>query len=257
MVRILYRDTVNNPENPVKIEDDLAKIEGRVSKIFRKMIEEDDIVLSTSEEEEVRLFISIMGTRAKSAFDDFGEDAPKEIKAFYEPFLKGGNLIDFWKRNLALLANCRSYKDVERNSDIDEPVKFFIGRDMIGLTGMYLMVVERRGSEDFILGDNYPIVVEGSSDNGIKLPMYYICPLSPSRCLMMVSRGVELTKMTVSGFKESFFQPPKQKPYGKSMSIHVQKIYEDNVKRFNKMIYENADEGVVFQREESLGLYSK
>lgn len=255
MVRNLYRDTINNPENPVKIEDDLAKMEGRVSKTFKKMIEDDDIIISTSEEEEVRLFISIMGTRAKNAFDDFGEDASYEMKAFYEPYLKGGSLLDFWKRNLELLVNCRSLNDVLKNPDIDEPIKIFIRRDMVGPTGMYLMIVERRGSEDFILGDSYPIVAEGSSDNGFKLSMYYICPLSPNRCLMMVSRGVEWAKMSVSGFKGSFFQPPKGKPFEKTMRIHVQKIYEDGVKRFNKMIYEKAFEGVVFQKKESLAIY--
>lgn len=53
----LYRDEKNYPNNPTKIEDDLAKYESEVALILKKFCTSNEIVISTKEEEKLRLFL--------------------------------------------------------------------------------------------------------------------------------------------------------------------------------------------------------
>ena len=51
MIRDLYRDTINNPDNPVQIENDLARFECEVARTIKKLHLEGDIIISCDEEE--------------------------------------------------------------------------------------------------------------------------------------------------------------------------------------------------------------
>ena len=120
-------------------------------------------------------------------------------------------------------------------------------RDTYGLYGMYFMLLERRGSEDFVISDCYPSVVEGIADNGLKLQMYMIYPISPKKAILFVSNGVEAAPSSVSGFDSKFYQRPKLARERKAIKIVEKKIYENDVKRFNKIAIDNAEEGIVIQ----------
>ncbi len=61
MTRNLYRDTINHPDEPVKIENDLARYENEASQIINKFLKEDEVVLSAEEDDSLKLFLAIMG----------------------------------------------------------------------------------------------------------------------------------------------------------------------------------------------------
>ena len=189
VTRNLYRDTINHPDEPVKIEKDLARFENEASKIIEKFFD-DDVILTTEEDEKLRLFFAIMGFRSERVQKQFGINADQDYKDFYGFYQEDGNLTDFWKRNLGELVNCRSIKEVLGNPKIDEPIKAFMVRDTYGITGMYFMRIEKRGKEDFVLSDAYPGVMEGLLDNGVGLPLYYLYPLSKQIMILLIANGV-------------------------------------------------------------------
>lgn len=180
MVRNLYRDGINNPDEPVKIENDLARFEGEVSKIITgKFLKEDEIELSFEEDDKLKLFFAIMGFRSKITSDKLGEKASNEMKRFYSMYQSDENLSDFWKRNLGYLVNCRSLRDVLNHKEIDEPIKIFFRRDTFGIFGLYFIVAEKRGPFDFIISDVYPTVITGVTDmGGRKSPIFYFSNFS-------------------------------------------------------------------------------
>ena len=52
MVRNLYRDGINNPDNPTKIEQDTARFESEVSQIItKKFLNNNEISITCDEDE--------------------------------------------------------------------------------------------------------------------------------------------------------------------------------------------------------------
>ena len=96
----LYRDEINTPEQPTKIEKDLAVFEGEVSKIIKeKFLYDNEIVLNINEDAKLRLFFAIMSFRSERVRDNFRENLRKESKESYSRYQKNGDFEDFWKRN--------------------------------------------------------------------------------------------------------------------------------------------------------------
>ena len=166
MSRNLYRDEINNPEEPTKIEHDFSKYEREISELIKnRFISQNRISITIEENNSLLLFLAIMGFRAERVQrTTFGNEAPEANAEFYSVYQENGNLTDFWKRNLGELVNCRSIEEVMNNENIDAPVKIFMQRDTVGLFGKYIVVVENRGTKDFILGDSYPVVFNGIND---------------------------------------------------------------------------------------------
>ncbi len=241
----LYRDTINNPEEPVKIEKDLAKFENEASRIIEKFLKDDDVILTIEEDEKLRLFFAIMGFRSERVQKQFGINADQDYKAFYGFYQEDGNLTDFWKRNLGELVNCRSIKDVLSNPRIDEPIKIFMVRDTCGVTGMYFMRIEKRGKEDFVLSDAYPCIIEGLSDAGVGLPLYYLYPISKNIMILLVANGTELSRQAISGFDKKMFKKPFLSSDGNHIHIKTRRIYEQDVRKLNQKMIDNAMEGIV------------
>ena len=249
MTRNLYRDTINHPDEPVKIEKDLARFENEASKIINKFLKDDEVVLSVEEDDCLKLFFAIMGFRADRVKEMFSESVDDEFKEFYSIFQKDGDLTDFWKRNLGILVNCRSLKQVLDNPNIDSPVKAFMVRDTCGLilTGLYFLPVEVRGGEDFMISDCYPAVFDGISEDGMtSIPMYSVYPISPKRALFLMADGVENAPSYASGFDKNFFRKPIIKRDGKTAVFRMQKIYETEVKNINDTLFRCASEGTAF-----------
>ncbi len=247
VVSNLYTDTINNADDPTKIETDLAKYENEIAPIIRKFLNDGETILTLEEDEKLKLFLAIMAFRAERIKEFFGDNASEENKIFYGYFQKDGNLTDFWLRNLGEIVKCRSLKEVLDNPRVDDPMKGFMMRDTYGLYGMYFMLLERRGSEDFVISDCYPSVVEGIMDSGLKLQMYMIYPISPKKAILFVSNGVEAAPSSVSGFDTRFYKRPKVSRDRRTIKIAEKKIYESDVKRFNKIAIDNAEEGIVIQ----------
>lgn len=210
MVRNLYRDEINSPLDPVKIEKDLAEYEREVAPIMKeRFLSEREIFLSAEEEAKIRLFFAIMGFRSLNAKLCFGEKISKQSKAFYKQYQADGNILDLWKRNLGYIVQCRSFEEVWNHPHIDDPMKLFFRRDTIGYFGKYIAVVEANEENAFVIGDTYPVVIQGILPNGLPLIMYDIFPISSNRVVFMANNGVQGTPKDVLVLREFLFQPPK------------------------------------------------
>jgi len=241
-VRNLYRDEINN-SNPIQIENDLSGFEYEASVILKKFLSsQNEIVLTVEENEKLMLFFAVMGFRSKKAKDVITKGKSQD---FYNFWQKNGDLSDFWKRNLSYIVKCRNIDEVLNNPHIDEPIKAFMIRDTGGIFGAYFVLAERRGDEDFVLSDSYPVNITGVFEDGKETPMYSYFPISPSRILIMVYRGSETAPQHVRMFNDDFFNQPRYSSDRSKIRFHLKKLYKENVSKINKDLIENADEGFI------------
>ena len=248
MVRNLYRDEINNPDEPTKIEKDMARFENEASQIITgKFLSKDEISITLEEDEKLKLFFAIMSFRSSVTSNKFGIGASEENKAFYSMYQKDGNLSDFWKRNLGNLVNCRSLKEVWNHKGIDDPIKIFFQRDTCGYFGLYFVVAERRGPIDFIISDVYPTIINGLTDWELKLKLYSIFPISPDRMILLTANGACGAPKNVAFFSNEVLRMPKLNPDRKSITIRTRKIYENEVRYVNSVLMDEAQEGVAFK----------
>lgn len=246
----LYRDEKNLPYDPTKVEKDFAKYEGEMSKVIKKMLVGDSFELSSKDNEALLLFLALMQFRSKNALNSFSEKAKEETKAFYSNYQKDGDLTDLWKRNLGQIVNCRSIAEVIDNPKIDMPIKTFMIRDSFGLAGMYIVVAERRGNEDFFLSDAYPLVQFGVADNNLSLPIWSFFPISPKRVILSVYNGIEAARQDIRVFSKEFFAKPYVLNDHQTIRFKVRKMYENDIKNINDSIFQWTREGVVFSDED-------
>ena len=249
MGKHLYRDELNYSNNPTQIESDLSRFENEISHIINvRFLNDEEITLSFYEEERLRIFLAIMGFRSKNASNIFSESTNKQNKDFYSHFQSDGNLQDLWKRNLGYIVNCRSVEEILNHENIDSPIKLFFQRDTIGLFGMHFAVVERKEDEDFVIGDAYPVIVNGIMSNGIQQHIYSMFPISPSRMILLVSNGAELTPRDVIYLRAGIFTRPKIDCDNRLITIRVKGLCNDEVRHLNSMIVKHAQEGLAFKR---------
>lgn len=250
MEKNLYRDEINHSDNPTKVEKDLARFENEISQIINGRFRNDkEITLTFDEEERLRMFFAIMGFRSKNASNIFSENASRQNKEFYSYFQGNDNLQDFWKRNLGYIINCRTVEEILNHENIDIPIKICFQRDTLGFFGMYFVVVERKENEDFIIGDAYPVIDNGLLGDGLRLQIYSIFPISPSRVILLVSNGAEATPRDVIYLRRGVFTKPKIDNDNMTLTIRVKGLYNDEVRHLNSMVVKNAQEGIAFQKK--------
>lgn len=253
MVRNLYRDGINNTDDPTKIETDLARFESEVAKIITdRFLNKDEITITLEEDEKLKLFFAIMAFRSKNTRDQFGSEATDEYKTYYSMYQKDGDLNVFWKRNLGNIVNCRSIKEVLEHEKIDDPIKIFFLRDMIGPVGLYFVVAERRGPVDFIISDAYPTIIFGTTDEGMELSLYSIFPISSDRVILLVSYGAKVAPRNVAILSDKILKSPTVDSAQKIIRLHVKKMYEDEVRFINTVLKENAHEGFAFKSKDRI-----
>lgn len=238
MIRNLYRDEVNYPDNPIQLEKDISKYETEIANIIRKkLLLGDDILITQDEDERLKLFLAIMPFRSKSTREQFGKFDDND-KQYYNLLKEGETFEEIWIRNLEKIINCRSLAEVIKNPEIDEIIKMAMKRDSFGIAGKYLIIAERRGNEDFFIGDCYPLITSGEFDGGLKLPMYSYYPISPSRILILAANGVEGTPRNLQDYDADFIRKPVIMPNSNMYRITVRKIYEDEVKMINQSMFD-------------------
>ena len=249
MVRNLYRDEINYATDPVRIEKDLADYEREIAPIIKeRFLTEREIFITPEEDEKLRLFFAIMGFRALSTKLCFGEEISKQSKKFYKQYQADGNILDFWKRNLGYVVQCRSLEEVLNHPHIDDPIKTFFLRDTFGYFGRYIAVVEANDENTFVIGDTYPVVISGILDNGLPLITYEIFPISPNRVLFMANNGVvQLTPKDILVLRKFLFQPPKYIEKANMLRIRVRKLCADEIQHINREVAKNASQGFAFR----------
>ena len=250
MVKNLYRDEINNADNPTKIEKDLAVFENEVSRIIKdKFLSGRDIILTLQEDQKLKLFFAIMGFRSKETNHKFGDKISKESKVFYKQYQQDGDYTDLWKRNLGYVVNCRSIEEVLNHPHIDDPFKVFFRRDAVGIFGMYIVVVEAKGNDGFIIGDTYPVVISGSTDSGLQLHLYSIHPISHNRTILLADVGAEAAPRYVTNFRECVLRQPIIDNVSGTIKIRVKGLYPEEVQYLNREVAKNSNEGFAFRKE--------
>ena len=249
MARNLYRDEINCVADPVKIEKDLAEYEREIAQIIKeRFLSGREVYITPQENEMLKLFFAIMGFRSLNAKRSFDDSSSLRSKTYCKSYQPDGNTLDFWKRNLGYIVQCRSFEEVWNHPQIDDPIKVFSHRDTVGYFGKYIAIAEASMPNSFLIGDTYPVVVNGVLPNGLPLPMYDIFPISPQRVLFMASNGVQGTPRDVLFLREFLFQPPKYDESANLLRIRVKKLSTDEVQYLNKGIVKSAKLGVATQQ---------
>ena len=249
MARNLYRDEINYAADPVKIEKDLAEYEREVAQIIReRFLDGREIFITPQEDAKLKLFFAIMGFRSLNAKNSFDNTYSQHTKTYWKSYQPDGNTLDFWKRNLGYIVQCRSFEEVCNHPYIDDPIKVFSHRDTVGYFGKYIAIAEANMPNAFLIGDTYPVAVNGVLPNGLPLPLYDIFPISPHRVLLLASNGVQGTPREVLFLREFLFQPPKYDESANLLRIRVKKLSTDEVQYLNKEILKSAKLGVASQQ---------
>ena len=247
MERNFYRDEINYKDKPVQIEQDLSVYEREVAELIKsKFLDKRKIELTAEEDSMLKLFFAIMSFRNVNAKEQFSDKASKEFKDFYKYFQGNEDLEDFWKRNLGHLVKCRSMQDVANHTEIDPPIKLFMRRDTYSIFGKYIIVVEPKNGDGFILGDCYPLVFTGDY---LRLPLYDVCPISPNRAIIIASRGVDHTPRNVLSLRPGVFDLPETNENGNSVII-TKRLLLDEVQFINREIEKNSHKGFIFYKED-------
>lgn len=236
MEKHLYNDKINYADCPQKIESDLSKYESEVAPIIKRFLEKDSFHLTFEENEKLKLFFAIMAFRNKNVKEAI-INYSNETKVSFNKYQKDLNYVDFWKRNLGYLVNCRSLLEVLIHNKIDEPIKNFMQRDCFGVAGTYFLLFEKRGDTGFIIGDAYPIDIR--LDNNLHCYSYF--PISPDRLILLVSSGVEYVQDGILDFSKK-----ELKQSSNQLFISVKKIYNDKVLLVNNEIKENSQIGYIY-----------
>ena len=253
----LYRDEKNHPEQPTKVEDDLARLEGEIAPILKKFYTGSEIVISRADEEKLKLFLAIMAFRNRKAKNVFDEKTDPRIKEAYKPYLKDESLEDMWKKNLGLIVNCRSLDEVIDNTEINELFKFSLLITTFGITGTHLIVAERRGKEDFVICDSYPAFQTAVHGDGTRWPLLNYFPITPTRVIIVAINDIDVVPQKARHISESLFRRPTISSDGKSIKITVKKIYESDVKFINSFSWLYAKDGAVFIDDNKVEIPSK
>ena len=217
MEKHLYNDEINYADCPQKIENDLSKYESEVAPIIKRFIENDSFLLTLEESEKLKLFFAIMAFRNKNVKKSI-INYSNETKECFKKYQKDLNYVDFWKRNLGYLVNCRSLSEVLNHNKIDESIKIFMRRDCFGVAGTYFLLFEKRGDTSFIIGDAYP--TDTRVENNLHCYSYF--PISPDRLILLVSSGVEYVQDGILNFsKKEIKQSLNQVRYDKSQVVKL------------------------------------
>ena len=233
-------------ENQLDIEESLAKFETEVAPIFKKLSNDAEISLTFAEDERLRIFLSLLAFRAASTRDQF--DNMSDIsKKMYGRTSDDTNMKDIWLKNVHLLSQSRSIKEVLSNSEISTPLKVFITHEF---SSFYMCILERRGLVDFLISDCFPVVMngEGVLPNGasFNLPIYYFYPISESRVIVLVTNNIQDVPRSVSNLD---FAKTLKGPKGSVDRTHLifrpARVYLQDVEWINEMIVKNAKTGVV------------
>ncbi len=241
----LYKDKINYPELPIQIEKDLSKYESEMSLLINgKFLKDDEIVITKTEEEALKLFLVLMGFRSVYAYEQFSDSMAQHNKDFYSKWQPDGNFNDFWKRNLGYLVNCRSIEAVLKHPNIDEPIKIFTARDVNSYFGTSFLLCEKRGQKSFVLGDCYPTKMTG--DNPPNMLLYYLFPISPDRLIIVFHNGLENAIQDVVRFDKKLIKYPVL-DLNNNYHIKLQKMYERDVENINAEIIKCSKYGYIYK----------
>ena len=178
----------------------------------------------------------------------------------YQP---DGNFEKLWRRELDILATCRSYEEIEQSDLIDPIIKLDFFND---LEGFYMTFVDARGGE-FLLSDIYP-TLEVFPIIDINIHLHCILPLSPTRMLLLNHIMFKKEYKDNSVFKnmaklskitgEATVQPKCKHNFNSFANkdseyiYKVRKVYAQDIEYINALILNETKIGVIFRNAEKI-----
>ena len=106
------RDVINT-DSPIQIEKNFSKYESEVSIIIKKLLIGKEISLTIKEYDSLMLFLGLLGLRSINVKEIY--EQMKNKHNFFTNYQGNMDYVDFWKRNLGYLVNCRSIEEVINN----------------------------------------------------------------------------------------------------------------------------------------------
>ena len=257
----MYRDEINNTENPTEIESLLSVFENEIADLINtKIIDKNEIILNRLELQKLRIFTSLLSFRSNLRMEQyknaaFDEDTRRVLSA-YQP---DGNFEDLWKKELIVLSKTRVFEDIEKAKEIDPIIKQDFLND---LHGYFITFVDARGGE-FLITDTYPTLEIFPINYSINIHLHCMFPLSPTRMMILnhimfkqeiSDDSINKPMIMLSKIKDKMIVPPKPKyeknyntfSYNDTFVYRVQKIYSKDVEYLNSLFLNEARIGVVF-----------
>ena len=232
-------------ENPVEIEESLARFEADLAPIFKKFSQDSEISLTFAEDEHLRIFLSLLAFRAVSTRDQFGNMSDLS-KALYSRNSDDADMKDLWLKNVHLLSRNRTIKEILTDPEVSDPLKFFLFREF---SAFYMCLLERRGNVDFHISDCYPVVMYGETGwkgKAIDLPIYYFYPISDSRVIVLVTNHIKDVPKSLSYLDcDKMLKGPKHSLDGTHLLFRPARVYSSEVDWINEMVIKNAKAGIV------------
>ncbi len=263
MNRDMYRDELLNQNDPTQIESKFSVFESEIAELVsNKILNKNEIILTRSELEKLRIFTTLLSFRSNSRMDQYKNNKFDEsTRTILLQFQADGNFEELWKRELDSLASCRTYRDIDKSNVIDPIIKQDFMNDIMGY---YMTIVDARGGE-FLLSDIYPTLEIFPTIFG-DIHMHILFPLSPTRMLIlnhiMFKKENENNQMFVPMIKLSQIKgdaiiPPsnKYKTYGEinlddEFIYKVREIYASDVEYINALFLNETKVGIIFRDKE-------
>ena len=263
MNRSMYRSQEINADNPVEVENNLSKFEQEMAPIFKRLCSPDEVVLTRKELEMSRIFLSLLSFRSDLRMKQYKD---KRFNQSTEELLnefKGEQDFElFWKKEINVLAQCRTFEEVMNVEGVDPIIKLDFSND---LKGYYMTLVEARGQE-FIISDVYPTLEIYPVAPTINIHLHAIYPISPTRAILLnniffkkalVDKQDPILRPMIeySRMKGSMLKEPKNH-YPMGPSVHTPedkyfyrpvKIYENDVVYINMLFLNETRMGFAFR----------
>lgn len=262
----MYRDELNYRENPTAIESSLSVFESEIANLINnKFLKNDEITITRSELESLRIFLELLSFRSDLRKDQYINSKFTESTRDVLSEYANGDYVDLWKKEVDALSKCRTYEDINKSKEIDPIIKMDF---MNAIKGYYMTVVEARGG-DFLLTDVYPTLEVYPMTIDVNIHLHCIYPFSNKRALLLnhvmfkpcFEGDILFEPMRkVSKIKGDMIALPRNryKIGGRILSpedefiYRVRKIYSSDVESINALLLNEARIGVMFKNAEDI-----
>ena len=182
MNKSMYRSEDINCDNPVEVENNLSKFEQEIAPLFKRLCNLNEVVLTRKELEAMRIFLSLLSFRSDLRMKQYKEKRFTESTEELLNEYRGEQDFElFWKKEINILAKCRSFKEVVSVEGVDPIIKLDFSND---LKGYYMTLIEARGQE-FIISDVYPTLEVFPVSPTINIHLHAFYPISPTRAILL------------------------------------------------------------------------
>lgn len=262
MVKNLYKDIKNYPDDIMVIEKKFAKLEDDIAKLISEKILNKKIISLTRKENEVlRKFLFLLSFRSENRRNQYLEKKFDVLtKASLKPLVQNNDYIDLWLKEINEILDADSFDTLKDSKILSWEIKTDLQNELLGY---YMTFVESRG-QDFILSDIYPTTEIYPINFELKadITLHSFFPLTPSLILILnhvmfredrkIDDSFLNSMITFSNIKGNMLVTPKAQYVSKRAHsdediyhYHLKKIYQRDVEYINKLFLNEVKTGFV------------